>query len=646
MKLEIEPLVEDDSTSESEETNESSTIEEPSSITKLFKCEVREYEARFNLKGEKVEKLVDAKTEADDNADKGYVMSSHKTFGMQGSLIVWTIEIYSPHIQKALRQVIQVYPSVSFEGDIIILNDETHCIFHYRRELEQYRDSIDDRAAKLHIHLLLRFMERELRSAIRVYTSHVETATSNPSIEFQYLWMVFRPGELIIHGRDETEQIMVLVNTQLTGNDCNKAWSITGKVITHDGTSFGYTEQTVKISTFAGSRLISKLPVYPLNYHQDQESLRAKHKIRGEKFCSLRGSHHKFYQGVALALGHELDRDQWGQVDKYPVETKMVNSRVIIDSRMFGIFKAPNRVKLTERKTNFSDSDKDLSTLTKEDLIISHFRIPGFSLYDKKWCWFSVEMIQPVLFNEGAFDTLLLPRNHKDLVHALVKNHGSDDFDDLIKGKGKGLVVVLHGEPGVGKTFTAESIADQVQRPLYVLNSGELGVTPESVEANLNSALTLATSWNAIVLIDEADVFLEQRTIHDLTRNCLVSLFLRVLEYYQGILFLTTNRLATFDLAFKSRIHLSLKYTALDETRRKELWKLFLGRVSRDSPEVWDDKLLVELSKPNLNGRQIKNTVRTANTLALATKTPLSIGHLQSVLETIRDFDSELSRST
>ena len=77
--------------------------------------------------------------------------------------------------------------------------------------------------------------------------------------------------------------------------------------------------------------------------------------------------------------------------------------------------------------------------------------------------------------------------------------------------------------PGVGKTYTAESVADTLKRPLYVLHSGDLGVTPESVETNLSNALMLATTWQAVLLIDEADVFLEQRSVQDLTRNCLVS---------------------------------------------------------------------------------------------------------------------------
>jgi len=195
----------------------------------------------------------------------------------------------------------------------------------------------------------------------------------------------------------------------------------------------------------------------------------------------------------------------------------------MVDSKTFGVSKSANRVWLVERKRIAENAETQLESLTTQDFMICDFQIPGFSLVDKKWCWFTIDFIQPVTFNSNAFKTLLLPPKHKDLVHALVKNHGSDDFDDMIKGKGKGLVFVLYGEPGVGKTFTAESIADDIQRPLYVLSSGELGVEPADVESKLSFALKLATHWGAIVLIDEADVFLEQRTIHDLTRNSLVS---------------------------------------------------------------------------------------------------------------------------
>lgn len=201
---------------------------------------------------------------------------------------------------------------------------------------------------------------------------------------------------------------------------------------------------------------------------------------------------------------------------------------------------------------------------------------------------------------------------------------------------------MLHGCPGVGKTFTAESVADHIERPLYILNSGELGIQPQEVEENLNKALMLAVAWNAILLIDEADVFLEQRSVQDLQRNCLVSLFLRTLEYYEGILFLTTNRVSTFDPAFKSRVHLALKYSALTATSRRELFINFIKRTSKDAP-AFDDATIERLAAVDINGRQIKNAVRTASALAKDEGVPLNEEHLQAVLETISDFEQDLA---
>lgn len=71
-------------------------------------------------------------------------------------------------------------------------------------------------------------------------------------------------------------------------------------------------------------------------------------------------------------------------------------------------------------------------------------------------------------------------------------------------------------------------------------------------------------------------MFLEERSLHELERNKLVSIFLRVLEYYEGIMFLTTNRVQTFDAAFQSRIHISLEYKELDTKSRRKVWDNFL----------------------------------------------------------------------
>jgi hypothetical protein len=163
--------------------------------------------------------------------------------------------------------------------------------------------------------------------------------------------------------------------------------------------------------------------------------------------------------------------------------------------------------------------------ITEEEFQITHFAVAGFSLSEKRWGWFHIDSVGPVCFDSGAFDALMLPQKQKRLIRALTARttSGADGFDDLIQGKGKGCIFLLHGEPGIGKTFTAESVADDIQRPLYVMMSGELGSDVSTVDENLRKVLKLVTIWNAVLLIDEADVFLERRSTQNLERNSLVS---------------------------------------------------------------------------------------------------------------------------
>lgn len=260
---------------------------------------------------------------------------------------------------------------------------------------------------------------------------------------------------------------------------------------------------------------------------------------------------------------------------------------------------------------------------------------------------FYVEDIEHVVWNDTAYDHLVYDAQQKDLVLSFVDNHGrakalaerngsfsgsvagSDKtfVDDVIVGKGQGLIILLSGPPGTGKTLTAEAVADQTHRPLFHLQAEDLGITASSLGSNLKRVFEMATDWNAVILLDEADVFMTTRNPADIIRNELVSIFLRELEYYKGIIFLTTNLFETIDTAFRSRVSLHLLFPALSRDAREKVWKRFLDRVpkpalitdgqetgeSQDAvaPEkVLDDVDVRELSLWELNGREIFNAVR------------------------------------
>ena len=81
---------------------------------------------------------------------------------------------------------------------------------------------------------------------------------------------------------------------------------------------------------------------------------------------------------------------------------------------------------------------------------------------------------------------------------------------DFILGKGRGLIILLHGEPGVGKTATAEAVAQWTRKPLFPLASDSLQY--HNIEDNLGNIFRLAHLWECVLLMDEADVFLSSRS--------------------------------------------------------------------------------------------------------------------------------------
>ena len=172
-----------------------------------------------------------------------------------------------------------------------------------------------------------------------------------------------------------------------------------------------------------------------------------------------------------------------------------------------------------------------------------------------------------------------------------------------------------------------------------VYSVGELGTNANTLEKNLREILELSSIWKAVVLLDEADIFLEQRTESDIKRNAMVGIFLRLLEYHDGVMFLTTNRVKCFDEAFHSRISISLKYEPLNAQTRAQVWRNFLSICNIGNCDI------AKLANFDLNGRQIRTTVRLAQCQAKSEGVEVTEEHLLTTIQLGTNFKDMIASS-
>lgn len=165
--------------------------------------------------------------------------------------------------------------------------------------------------------------------------------------------------------------------------------------------------------------------------------------------------------------------------------------------------------------------------------------------------------------------------------------------------------------------------------------------------------LTFLVYRDALVLVDEADIFLESRSSTEIQRNALVCVMLRLLEYYYGCLFLSSNRDAsTIDAAIASRITVMLSYPPLDVDGRAKVWKNLVELVPvfpvNASGESMSRRKMSKFRKSftvedylhlaegyNLNGRQIKNSIVLARALARERGVSLSLDVLKTAVTAV-----------
>jgi hypothetical protein len=126
--------------------------------------------------------------------------------------------------------------------------------------------------------------------------------------------------------------------------------------------------------------------------------------------------------------------------------------------------------------------------------------------------------------------------------------------------------------------------------------------------------------------------------------------FLRELEYYQGILFLTTNRVSTMDTAFQSRIMIGVGFKSMTSDIRAKVWAQLLTLNGRDKILGAEalKSIQTRLSKYELNGRQIRNVLNVAEGLAFqeyGEEAKLKYRHIEEATKAAAEFQTMLEES-
>ncbi|KAI0108699.1 P-loop containing nucleoside triphosphate hydrolase protein [Nemania sp. FL0031] len=587
---------------------------------------------------------------AENKKSKKYaiLIRNKKSYDSHKKLEIDSIIIQSPLLKNILHDVLKEYPGVTTTLSRLIFSAPFRPFVHRRGQLDAAYSGEQDEDTKNHLALLKDVLHNELSDIIATAEDYVK----HKVVSYEEIWTIFEPGCVVYANQSGKSAATRLVDGQFIKHpDIGPCFQVKCDRVDWDGSQFGYAETLFHIKPFDGTVPITDLDCFPLSYHPDEESVKEKLIARGRQFEKLAGYHYKSYKGRAI------------QTTRYGPQMITVDGRVIIDGNAHRQANAHLRLYLKpidriRAAINVEDEDSDdeelfgfgpgfqsrgledydttakrRRPLKEEQLLICAPVVRGYSLRAKLWLEFFVDSVSEIVFSDKAFDSLVIPEGHKSLILAIAQAQvqKKDVFDDVISGKGRGIIMLLSGGPGIGKTLTAESVAEHMRVPLYMMSAADLGTNTFEVEIGLTRVLGMVARWNAILLLDECEVFLEARSTHDLQRNRIVSIFLRTLEYYEGLLFLTTNRIENMDEAFNSRIHFQLSYPNLDAKARRTVWQGFLDR-QQGGYDV-DDEQLVRLERLEINGRVIKNILKSATLLASHKNEKLGFQHIETVLQ-------------
>ncbi|KAH7176358.1 P-loop containing nucleoside triphosphate hydrolase protein [Dactylonectria macrodidyma] len=592
--------------------------------------------------------------------DSYAIVCGYHVFG--DSWRVHQLWINNAELKAALANLLDDYPAVDCKAAMMQFKRPFLPFLHRWSAFLDLVENEVEVVARENLELLRGVLENELKDMFKEIAAFEDTGC----ISFGNIPLIFKPGYTLLNQETESQYAALLrevitVQNVETQDACQR---LRVSQLDWDGRQCGVRESTWQILHYTGTRRLADMGIMPLDLHPSSVSISDRLIDKGRVFSRLRRSQFMSYNGKARDINRATNNHDWGEgtmtqmAERVIIDAKYYHDheggrpeklhplegldpknvvpappkRIFIEGHQISASTKPYRhVQGEHYEADYKLKKPEYTPLTDRECLLAVPSVLGFALDSKIWCRFSVDCLEEIHWDTRAIDSLVIKEAEKRMILSFVANTGTAGFDDFVPGKGRGKVMLLAGPPGTGKTLTAETVSEHVQRPLYKLGVSDLGTKVNDVERNLKHALKRCALWNAILLVDEADVFLEARTTDNLERNQMVSVFLRLLEYYDGIMILTTNRHLSLDPAFESRIDIILAFPELDEPSRSRIWHNFLRTV--DGGDELDEDVVAMIASVPLNGRQIKSAVKTAHVLAEGEDVPLNAEHIRTVVD-------------
>ncbi|KAL4753229.1 hypothetical protein BDW72DRAFT_201778 [Aspergillus terricola var. indicus] len=609
---------------------------------------------------------------------------SHRD-GAGNALTLHSIVVQSPSLKETLGEVFQDKGITSPALKKLVLNAPFHPFVYRWNHLGEVlrRQKKRGQAAAAYTQLLIDVLRTRLEGTV----AEINNLVHHKIITYSMLWALFEPGVSVVSQIEGHERLFKVHSCEY--NDEEGCLKIAVRFVDWNGKGFGYATQDLEIHRFSGDKPIMELSVFPLTFHPSREDVESNAASSGQRFrdhCCIR------YVAFSGLIRYQVE---WKEI------ARNLDDRVVIDAASYFETNYEHRIALTPlssdtgapriyamddqhchdsvtesegrqytmRQREEQDSDARASeeaSLTRitngsmpilaapasgdshgldEEVMEEHLRlcppyVRGFSLKLKRWLEFDLDGITEIQWNDSAVAELMLPPGYRDLVLSFVEGlgNGREALDDLIEDKGLGVSLLFAGSPGTGKTLTARAIAEELRKPLYILSAGELEQDPASVEKRLRRTLILAEKWDAVLLLDKCDTLLQEGHFERLEHNKIVAVFLRLLEYYRGVLIITTGRADTTNKALKRHIHFTIHFPELNASARKQIWRQSVARSKADAAIT--DKVYDRLSQLQLNGHQIQQVVKIATLLSYQQTQSLGLAQIRTVLSASQEVDA------